>query len=105
MTPPVLKTCRSRIGSSTGSSSSPTPSSSAGLPNCTAFSSERRKSESLSLNEISAALASLTSRWRCICLIHLFACICGSTISGQRRAYDVMMPCASRATHRGPLSV
>ena len=85
MTPPDLKTCLSSTGSSIGSSSSSTFSQSVGLPNCRAFSSERAKSASESLNVMRPAALLMF-------LIHLLACICGSIMSGQRRALEVMIP-------------
>ena len=84
-TPPDLKTCLSNTGSSTGSSSSRTFSRSVGLPKLSAFSSARAKSPSESLKV--TRLDDLD-----IFLTHLFACICGSIMSGQRRAESVMIP-------------
>eukprot|EP01136_Pigoraptor_vietnamica_P022273 Opistho-1_new@73225 len=92
--PACLNVCRSRMGSSAGSSSSPTFSSRHGLPKRTAFSRLRRKSRSVSLT---------TSRpWSFSrFLIHLFACPCGSMNSGQRRDALTITPFSTERLSRG----
>ena len=97
-TPPDLKTCLSSTGSSIGSSSSATFSSSAGLPNCSAFSSTRAKSPSVSLNVTRPSLPLPF-------LTHLLACICGSIMSGQRRACEIMMPLSTENMSLGSPSM
>mmetsp|Transcript_16562 Transcript_16562/g.49424 ORF Transcript_16562/g.49424 Transcript_16562/m.49424 type:complete len:316 (+) Transcript_16562:2994-3941(+) len=92
--PPCLNVCFSSSGSSAASSTSPTFSSSTARPNRTPFSSVRSMSFSESL---------ITSRpfSRSMFLIHLLACICGSIMSGQRRALDTMMPFSTETVSVG----
>mmetsp|Transcript_24182 Transcript_24182/g.45892 ORF Transcript_24182/g.45892 Transcript_24182/m.45892 type:complete len:318 (+) Transcript_24182:74-1027(+) len=85
-TPPDLNVCFSSRGSSEGSSSSPTFSSRTGSPNWIAFSSVRRCSPD------SDSLITLRLLARSMFFTHLFACPCGSIISGHRRALATTMP-------------
>mmetsp|Transcript_22669 Transcript_22669/g.53886 ORF Transcript_22669/g.53886 Transcript_22669/m.53886 type:complete len:262 (+) Transcript_22669:3023-3808(+) len=83
--PPCLNSCFIRIGSNAGSKSSWTSSRRSGFPFRTHASRVCRYLPSESL---------ISRRPFCSSefLIHLFACICGSIMSGHRRPFVTMMP-------------
>lgn len=92
------KVCFNNTGPKAGSNVSSTSSSNTGFPRRMALSRTRIKLESVNLTIFRSFDSS-------ICFIHLFACSCGSIISGQRPACVTKIAFSVETSSRGRLHV